>query len=106
MATIKNRKREPLSEQEVIDFFNPHGIGIEECDDGVCLVFVLRSTYKDEVIRFDSGAANNERWWANLQGLLKGEFCSKDNHESERDRLADTVNAKLFGITSKYTVYF
>ncbi len=104
MATIKNRKREPLSEEDVKKKF-PHGIGIYQCDDGICLIFGRREGYHDAKVMLDHGAQNDEQWWADLRSHLQGQFLPFTQKGSEREKLENIVNTKLFDLPRLYTLF-
>jgi hypothetical protein len=108
MGTIQNRKREALSEEEVIKRFCSgfDGIGIEECDDGLCLIYGVRAGYRKECVAFDYGAASNERWWADLRSILKGEFWFKGKSPTDKERIENVANKKLFGLEPTFTLHF
>ncbi|HEY6021535.1 MAG TPA: hypothetical protein VIY48_17025, partial [Candidatus Paceibacterota bacterium] len=66
MATIKNKKRAPLSQDEIVSLCKPDGVRIFDCDDGVCLIAKWRPGHRTASLMFDHGAQSNERWWADL----------------------------------------
>ena len=105
MGTVRNRKREALSEEDVKTRFGPHGIGIEECDDGLCLIYGFRAGFREACLKFDHGATNDERWWADLRGLFKGKFWFKGESLMDRETLENEVNQKLFGLEPIFTIF-
>lgn len=105
MPTIRNKKREPLTEEQVKQLF-PNGVAILACDDGICLICKRDPDYDQVVILFggeDSADKKAEQWWANLQGLLKGKFITHPTMK-EREPLENKVNKQLLGLEIRYTL--
>jgi len=104
MATIRNRKKEPLSQEEVLKKF-PYGIGIYNCDDGVCLIFGLCEGYHQARVVYGDGAQNDDRWWADLRSILKEKYLPPNPTGYDREPLENEVNSALFGLPPRRMEY-
>lgn len=101
MATVKNKKREPLAEWEVRQKF-PKGIWLRDCQSGICLVSADKVT--------------EEQWWVDFTKLsVVGSLTLPSRPEGygdsysqwvfSRNRLTDAINKVVFGINSPLRLY-
>ena len=98
MATIKNRKKEPLTLEKMKEMFKG-GVEVEECRNGIARISLRRN--------------KNEHWWVDVsplvgeQNIIPVGLCSSEKKYWEfifaRDTLSNQLNRNFFNLPG--TVY-